>query len=236
MIIVGLDCATKPKDIGLARAVLGETLHVEEARVARSAADVVDTIVAWLGGAMDGLLAIDAPLGWPAPLADTLRTHHAGAPVAPEANTMFRRHTDRVIHQRVKKLPLDVGADRIARTAHAALQILDDVRAHFDVAMGWSPGEVRGRQVIEVYPAATLKTRGVRSSGYKRPEHTAERTEILDALGCQLDAKTRERAIATDHVLDAIVCTLAGADFAAGRAVPPDDLLLARREGWIWSR
>jgi hypothetical protein len=35
--------------------------------------------------------------------------------------------------------------------------------------------------------------------------------------------------------LDAIACALAGRDFASGRALPPDNLELARREGWIWT-
>jgi hypothetical protein len=41
---------------------------------------------------------------------------------------------------------------------------------------------------------------------------------------------------ASPDVRDAVVCTLAGADFLAGRVMAPDDLALARREGWIWVR
>jgi hypothetical protein len=37
-------------------------------------------------------------------------------------------------------------------------------------------------------------------------------------------------------VLDALVCVLAGADFLAGRAMPPEDEQLAQKEGWIWVR
>src|SRR5437016_7332440 len=41
---------------------------------------------------------------------------------------MFRRVTDDVIYERLGKRPLDVGADRIARTAHAALRFLEELR------------------------------------------------------------------------------------------------------------
>jgi hypothetical protein len=61
--------------------------------------------------------AIDAPLGWPKPLAETLIDHRAGMPIETPANAMFRRTTDLFIQRKLKKTPLDVGADRIARTA-----------------------------------------------------------------------------------------------------------------------
>jgi hypothetical protein len=47
---------------------------------------------------------------------------------------------------------------------------------------------------------------------------------------------TRELVMENDDLLDAMVCVLAGADFARGEALPPEDLEQARREGWIWFR
>jgi hypothetical protein len=40
------------------------------------------------------LLAIDAPLGWPKQLAETLINHRAGMPIETPANVMFRRTTN----------------------------------------------------------------------------------------------------------------------------------------------
>jgi hypothetical protein len=57
------------------------------------------------------LIAIDAPLGWPKPLAETLIKHRAGMPIETPANAMFRRNTDLFIQTRLGKRPLDVGAD-----------------------------------------------------------------------------------------------------------------------------
>ena len=45
-------------------------------------------------------------------------------------------------------------------------------------------------------------------------------------------------AAATENAdaFDAMLCVLAGQDFLSGRAMPPDNLELARQEGWIWVR
>jgi hypothetical protein len=49
------------------------------------------------------LIAIDAPLGWPKQLAETLINHRAGMPIETAANAMFRRTTDVFIQQKLKK-------------------------------------------------------------------------------------------------------------------------------------
>jgi predicted nuclease with RNAse H fold len=183
------------------------------------------------------ILAVDAPLGWAAPLAKVLATHTAGGALAGDAHWLFRRETDRAIKRRLNQLPLDVGADRIARTAHAALSILNGLRTRLRVEMGWTPGIVENRQVIEVYPAATLRALGLPSRGYKRRDSQAVRSAIIDGLRETVFApNARANAIESDHVLDAVICTRAGADYANGLAVAPRDLPLAKREGWIWAR
>ena len=69
MRVIGLDCATDESNIGVALGAYepGSFLVSEVAicSPARSAASVVS---AWLDGVQDALLAIDAPLGWPATL------------------------------------------------------------------------------------------------------------------------------------------------------------------------
>ncbi len=49
-----------------------------------------------------------------------------------------------------------------------------------------------------------------------------------------LDTRAANEMARTDHALDAVLCVCAGLDFLAGHAVPPEDLPLAKREGWIW--
>lgn len=56
-----------------------------------------------------------------------LPTHEAGKPIRVPKDQFFRRGTDRFIHQTLGQRPLDVGADRIGRTAHAALTLIQDL-------------------------------------------------------------------------------------------------------------
>src|SRR5688572_20352600 len=132
MKIIGLDCATVDAKVGLALGVLGEGgLEIQHATLCTRERAAATVVAGWLRDAQDDavLIAIDAPLGWPKPLAETLINHSAGMQIETPANAIFRRTTDLFIQRTLKKTPLDVGADRIARTAYAALAILGNLRA-----------------------------------------------------------------------------------------------------------
>jgi len=239
--LIGIDCATDPAKIGVARGQLRQgRVEVLAAQLVGKGGDPADVVSQWVA-AHDGpsLLAVDAPLGWPAGLGAALAGHRAGAPLAGEANQLFRRETDRVVHERLGKLPLDVGADRIARTALAALQMLQRVRLQcgLEIPMAWTPEDIAPVAAIEVYPAGTLVGRGVISSGYKLAADRGVRDAMLAALADELVGGTH-RAVLLQHadVLDASLCLLAGADFLRGTVLQPDHPERARHEGWIWVR
>lgn len=241
--IIGIDCATKAAKTGLVLAVLenGE-LRIDQATVGDRRRCPRSVVQGWLTDCEDAtLLAIDAPLGWPEPLVTSLASHVAGAGIAAPANCMFRRETDRFVQQEIGKTPLDVGADRIARTAHAALRLLGELRDELGAAipLAWQPADVTEHAVIEVYPAATLEAQGIRSSGYKDKKDTDIRGKMLEDLQSKRRVRIPEPPVlhalsCNDDMLDAAVCALAAADFIAGRAMPPPDRQLAEREGWIW--
>ncbi len=204
-----------------------------------------DAIAAWVAAAMDGhapcLLGLDAPLGWPQGLAESLRDHAAGSPIAAGVNDIARRHTDNVIAEAIGKRPLDVGADRIARTAHATLALLADVRGRLSAAveLAWTPGRPQGAGALEVYPGGTLAARGLSARGYKRGDGArAAREALLDRLAPEWTVPdvARDKMLGSEHLFDAALCVLAAADFARGEVIAPDDAdrALARREGWIW--
>jgi hypothetical protein len=79
------------------------------------------------------------------------------AALGKEPNELFRRATDDDIKLRLGKRPLDVGADRIARTAAAALKLLDRLRRETGrpIPLAWTPDEDPTWRAIEVYPVAT---------------------------------------------------------------------------------
>ncbi len=193
----------------------------------------------WMAGADRCVLALDAPLGWPHAMGHELELHLAGNAIAVQPNTMFRRATDIDIKSRFGKTPLDVGADRIARTAHWALSSLGEIRkmTGMPIPLAWSPQNIGTAQAIEVYPAGTLIAHRMPASGYKKDAQRDVRGDMLISLIRKLSLPDNHDSLLNDaDCLDAAICILAAADFLEGAAVPPTDLSLAKKEGWIWVR
>jgi hypothetical protein len=239
--IIGVDCATDAKKVGLALCSVREGHpRIDQLLVGETWPAIDDQIARWATDAT--LLALDAPLGWPAPLADSLHTHHAGAELTSTANALFRRTTDDVVAEHLGKRPLDVGSDRIARTAHGALSFLARLRERVDapIPLAWDPGSIEGLAAIEVYPAGTLAARKLPHSGYKGPtdRSAALRHQLAEAVRDEIsiDEEATKLMGQSDHALDAALCVCAGLDFLVGDVVRPKDLSLAKREGWIWVR
>lgn len=226
--LLGIDCATNPRKTGLAIGELrGEVVHI--LRCATGTRDETPAMIAanWLHHCDEAIIALDAPLGWPKKMSDSLPDHKAGLPIRVEANQLFRRITDIEIKKRLGKQPLDVGANLIARTAVAALEMLDQIRrtTKRTIPLAWASRETERWRAIEVYPAATCIAHGAPDvggslEGLKKLFHCSS---VLPALMQSKDA------------VDAAVCVLAAADFLCGRAIPPIDHNTALIEGWIWA-
>jgi hypothetical protein len=159
-------------------------------------------------------------------LGPALARHEAGEPLAAMPDEMFRRMTDDLSYKRLGKRPLEVGANWIARTAHAALRFLEELRESLSspIPLAWSPKWTDRFAAIEVYPAATRISLGV----------PAGRGSLR---GLQSHVRFRSRSPPkSEHARDAVVCAIAGFEFLSGRAVAPtrQQLGKAQREGWIW--
>ncbi len=227
--ILGIDCATKPKKTGLALGHLeGDTVRVVRCATGSAQVMPLDLILEWLADQEDVLLGLDAPLGWPRTLGSRLGGHRAGAAVDAKADALFFRAADLEVRTRFGKLPLAVGADRIARTAVAALELLEGLRRATGraIPLAWSHESLGGWQALEVYPAATRIACGVRDKG-----------GVLEGFGATLDYSAVEvEASRSVDAADACVCALAAGDFLRGSCVAPDDVETAVTEGWIWVR
>ena len=226
--LLGIDCATDPRKTGLALGELrGEVVHI--LRCATGTSHESPAIIAdnWLSHYDDVLIALDAPLGWPQALGACLSDHRAGLPVQAEANQLFRRATDVAIKQRLGKQPLEVGANLIARTAVAALTLLDRIRRSTErpIPLAWAPKETERWRAIEVYPAATR-------IGHGAPDVGGSLEGLDELLDCSAVLPV---LMQSKDAIDAAVCTLAAADFLLGRAIPPLDYKAAWIEGWIWA-
>ena len=238
--LIGIDCATQAKNVGLACGLfkVGE-VQIEEVLLGGKGISIVDTVAGWLSNTTNALIALDAPLGWPLALGAELHRHAAGEPIHIEPNQLFRRETDLFIKRMIGKQPLDVGADRIARTAQAALVLLDEIRKAMDrdIPLAWEPGETSSLLAIEVYPAATLIAHAMQVPGYKRVDGQEARKELVRKLGRRISLPDNISLLEeNDDAIDAAVCVLAAADFLRAEVYAPTDLSLARIEGWIWVR
>jgi hypothetical protein len=241
--VIGIDCATKAERIGLARGMWDRgQLSLLEVVAGVDAVPVLQ-VSEWVRRAPHrALLCLDAPLGWPSLLAASLAEHQAGDPLTQPADELFRRYTDACCQKRVGQRPMEVGADRIARTARAALELLEGVRERtgLPIPLAWNPDHLLHASAIETYPAATLKVRGLSNRGYKRGLGArAARERLLVALAGAWDiACDRAALLGNDDLFDAALCALTGADFLAGRCCPPppEAIDAVHREGWIWVR
>jgi Protein of unknown function (DUF429) len=92
-LLVGIDCATVDAKIGLALAEYdGVGVRLKRATLCSRERSAANTGVEWLTDERgSALLAIDAPLGWPAGLARSLTQHRAGEKIDTKPIEMFRR-------------------------------------------------------------------------------------------------------------------------------------------------
>lgn len=242
--IVGIDCATKSSKVGLALASMEgsqpKVLEIGTGCHSQGINKLAGFIASWVPESGPTLLALDAPLGWPDRLGKTLVWHSAGTPLNVEADQLFSRCTDHFVHTKIDKKPLEVGANLIARAAHATLTLLPEIgkQSKQPIKLAWSPSIQSGISAIEVYPAATLKAHSLPSEKYKKGKKVLENgQEILVGLGERLVLPEDTSLLMSDaDALDAVVCVLAAADFLSGKTYPPTDKKLAEKEGWIWVR
>jgi len=239
--IIGIDCATQPNKIGVA---IGE-FHSDQLSLDTvfpkfsGWQDLLDCLTTYVHDNPSTLLALDAPLGWPESMGMFLQDHQVGEHIPFEKPRFFSRHTDRFIREKFKHNPLEVGADRIARTAHAALDLLHNLRdkTGLRIPMAWERNTIDTTMAIEVYPAATLLTRRLNTRGYKKPASFIAREKLFSRFykEISLDVST-EQVVETSHGFDAAICTMAALYFLRGECYVPEDEAHAKKEGWIWVR
>lgn len=257
--IIGIDAASLPENIGLAMATFdgGEWNLIEYCTGKRenrwptttsalfSASNPVDILKDWIEtrkneGAV--LLAIDAPLGWPDEMRIKLPIHTAGNQLSSlPSDNVFMRETDRFINKILRKKPLSIGADKIARASHITLQNLNNLRTAtgLPIPLNWTPSNTTNDPVsaIEAYPTATLYAYKIKTSSKKanQDDYIKRINEELFPSLTRLSFPTTFTCPKVDHITDAIICVCAGIDFISGHVHVPTSPT-AYSEGWIWVR
>lgn len=240
--ILGLDLAAQPKSTGCVVLAPGAGRCWTATELAGPADD--DRLVA-AARSVD-VLGIDAPLGWPRAFVAAVAAHQGfgGWPGGIDRGPLTHRVTDHAVVAASQGRPLSVSADRIGSPAMRGALLQH--RWATEVWDGPEPRDGSGR-LIETYPAASLRAWGIEARGYKKAGavHAAGAREVragivaelTAVLGGWLDlAPVSERCVASDHVLDALLCCLTVVAARAGTTTAPSDDAEAeagRVEGWI---
>ena len=230
----GIDLSTQPRHTAVCA--------VEWARDRVLVSFVLDTTDAGLVEVCRAFdkIGINCPLGWPEPFVHALGAHAAGLPWPGRGQhaSEFRkrlalRATDFHVLEKTRHTPLSVSTNLIGLTTMRCALLLD--------ALGEVDRAGTSGAVVEVYPAATLRTWGLPNTGYKRSRNRPALAALLGLLVARIPqlefaAGARERCARSDDGFDALVCALTARAAALGRTQLPAPGEQARRaavEGWI---
>jgi hypothetical protein len=183
------------------------------------------------------VIGVDAPFGWPLDFIAALSAHGVGQPWPSGADRARLRHreTDRAVRASTGIWPLSVSTDKLGATAMRCAHL--QTRWANEV-WGGAPAPRDGSgQLVEVYPAATLKMLGLPYQSYKGPDGADRRGVILAGLATWVDLdEVQEASLASDDTLDAVVAALTAHAAAAGHTSRPaegPERAAALVEGWI---
>ena len=239
MHVLGIDLAARPATTGAVVLESGGAGRWSARSVGSPADD--DLLVELARDAV--AVGVDAPLGWPDAFVDAVTAHHGFRPWpgATDRAPMTHRETDRRTRAITGRLPLSVSADLLGvvamRCALLQRRWADEI---------WGGPEPRdGSGVLgETYPAAAFAVWGIDARGYKARRRPEEASEVRSSIVSELTRRTDrwlgldgvdDACIASDHVLDALVCAIVAVAMTRGATEPPpaDLIETARREGWI---
>jgi predicted nuclease with RNAse H fold len=188
-----------------------------------------------------GKTGIDCPFGWPDAFVHFVAAHHSGHASLPHSQTgagwrqeLTMRRTDAFVHDKLRITPLSVSADKIAHVALRCAVLL----ARLDAA-GRPVDRSGAGPVVEVYPAASLRSWGLYRPGYKqaaKPDVLGCLVDDLRARAQWLDCGPHEQVIRRSHdAFDAVIAAMTARAAAQDQTFPPGraDLAAALAEGWI---
>jgi predicted nuclease with RNAse H fold len=180
---------------------------------------------------------IDVPFGWPEDFVAAVTRYHGGGRWSCESERGLKfRATDLDVAARAGREPLSVSSQLIAIPAMRAARLFTRL-----ASVGMPVDRSGAGALVEVYPAAALKLWGLPFTRYKLGKGAAVRRTLLDALRARtgdwlaLDETACTTCLRSADALDALVAALVARASALGlcEAPPPEQLPLARREGWI---
>ncbi|WP_046226982.1 DUF429 domain-containing protein [Paenibacillus dauci] len=244
MIIIGIDCATEHKNTGICVYDYNNKKFIAY----KAASTTMDTINSILKdhSKENFLLCWDTPLGWPIDFSSSLVNHLAGQYLRSAPLNFFNRSTDLFCHSLLGKKPLEITTNRIARTTHKTLGIINELQMKYPkMKLLWDPKEEFEIGYIEVYPVTWLLSESIvpnktkQYDSYKGTEQKNQRRRLdiikeLRKRGMKFNGMYK-RMIKEEHFFDACLCCLGGKDFLDDRTIRPiNNISSIQKEGWIW--
>lgn len=236
---LGIDLAAQPASTGLVR-LAPVSANRWRATVVDGPADD-DGIVA--AAQEVDVIGVDAPVGWPVDFVEAMRAHAASErwPGTTDRSRLTHRDTDRVARELCGRWPLSASADRLGSVAMRCALL--QTRLADEVWETPAPRDGSG-PLVEVYPAGALAMWEIESRGYKSARNPSEasavRAQVLDRIASDTAAwldldPVREAGVASDHILDALLCALNAVATTTGATHRPtaEQREVALVEGWI---
>ncbi|MGM0551217.1 MAG: DUF429 domain-containing protein [Bacteroidota bacterium] len=241
LLILGIDAAASDANTGLVT-LEADTRTVHKVAIGKEV-PISQLLTEWLSDYSGPVMAcMDAPLGWPEHFCEILATHEAGVPIILDKEQFFPRITDKRVHQKLGKRPLEVTANYIARTAHRALQLVEVlneiVASSFKLFL--DSEKIPHYSLAETYPAGWLISEQLAHKGYKKDTALREALlqQIVERYSLQITPDAQVDLIRWEHTFDALLCGLCGLDILQQRCFSLKDLAvpetIARKEGWVW--
>lgn len=236
MITVGIDLAAKSARTALATIKWSDaTATLQHLTDDTSDEDIVQAMT------VADKTGIDCPLGWPEPFIDFVVAHRANR-ITPRASDegpnwrqqLVMRRTDLVVQELLQLTPLSVAADKIAHVALRCAVLLSKLEA-----AGFNVDRSGVGQLVEVYPAASLKSWLLPHQHYKRPANLVALNLLTDQLLASAPWLNLANYAAvvrqSDHAFDAVVAALTARAASTGQIheTSEADHAKAETEGWI---
>jgi predicted RNase H-like nuclease len=268
MKIIGFDCAAQMDKVGITYSEFTANKWKIEKILPKANYDkFLKKIEYFKEREEEVLLCFDTPLGYPQKMVAYLNKLTAGkADLGNEFNyddhsrEYFRRRTDILVKNELGITPLEIGADKLARSTLRTFEIINRINKilNGELSLAWDNKNLSQYSMIEVYPKATLV--GLKKfAGYQFPVGRKKKPKQKNYMSFKKDIDAKKKVLKIilkectnpedidipekikpkfEHGFDSLICAFTGKKFIDGKLNSPSDFGLDNdmKEGWIWTK
>jgi predicted nuclease with RNAse H fold len=234
VITAGIDLAAEPKGTALALIDWSDRSgKLVDLKVGVADSVIVEDV------SNAGKIGIDCALGWPMEFVDFVSNHNDPNAKSHQVEggmdwrrRLSYRETDRAVRARTGRWPLSVSTDRLGLTAMRCAGLLGRLEK-----TGIQIDRSGAGVVAEVYPGATIRVWGFKTTGYRKSIDERKRLlgQILEQANWLDTSSFESLMLESCDAFDAVIAALASRAAFLGLSEPPTQSQMpqARIEGWI---